>query len=126
MILLFHLHYITSMYMLISLCTRAGSYLQLTSPALEFVKSTMHVLSLDGSLEEEIGGLRRMLLAQLRVREFNPESQFRDPCMSYVLSDVICTFCSSCRYVCICMYVCMYMCGVELFQPLHQSIVRYH
>lgn len=67
------------------------------SPALEFVKATTHVLSLDSALEEEVSALKRMLLSQLRVREFNDDSQFKDPCVSYVLSDVICTYCSLCR-----------------------------
>lgn len=67
------------------------------SPALEFVKATTHVLSLDSALEEEVSALKRMLLSQLRVREFNEDSQFKDPCVSYVLSDVICNYCSLCR-----------------------------
>ena len=34
---------------------------------------------------------------QLRVREFSPESEFRDPALTYILKDVICSFCTSCR-----------------------------
>ena len=71
--------------------------MHVTSPALEFVKATMHVLALDSSLEEEVSALRRMLLSHLRVKEFDDASQFRDPCLSYVLSDVICNYCSLCR-----------------------------
>jgi hypothetical protein len=36
---------------------------------------------------------------QLKVREFSAESVFQDPCLSYTLRDVICSYCSTCRYV---------------------------
>ena len=76
---------------------RAGSHLELRSPALEFVKATTYVMSLDGSLKEEVVGLKRVLLKKLAVREFGQDSVFRDPCLSYVLRDVICSYCSLCR-----------------------------
>lgn len=44
-----------------------------------------------------MASLKRVLLAQLRVREFSQDSQFCDPCLSYVLRDVICSYCSTCR-----------------------------
>ena len=75
----------------------AGSHLELSSPPLELVKAVTHVLSLDGELENEVKSLRRALLAHLRVREFDAESNFRDPCLSFVLRDVICSYCSTCR-----------------------------
>jgi len=75
----------------------AGSHLQLTSPSLELVKAVTHVLALDRDLENEVKSLRRALLAHLQVREFDSESNFRDPCLSYVLRDVICSYCSTCR-----------------------------
>jgi len=75
----------------------AGSHLSLDSPSLELVKAVTHVLALDDELENEVKGLRRALLAHLRVREFDPVSNFRDPCLSYSLRDVICSYCSTCR-----------------------------
>lgn len=39
------------------------------------------------------------LVLQLKVREFSAESVFQDPCLSYTLRDVICSYCSTCRYV---------------------------
>ncbi len=74
-----------------------GHSISHTSPALEFVKATTFVLGLDNTLEDEVIALRRMLLAQLRVKEFSPEASFQDMGVSYVLSDVVCSFCSSCR-----------------------------
>ena len=44
---------------------RAGSHLQLTSPALEFVKATTHVMMLDPQLRHEVAALRRLLLTQV-------------------------------------------------------------
>jgi DNA polymerase epsilon subunit 1 len=67
------------------------------NPALEFVKFTTHIMSLDPSLANDVASLKRLLLAQLKVREFSEDSQFRDPSLSYVLRDVICSYCSSCR-----------------------------
>ena len=35
---------------------------------------------------------------QLNVRTFSTDSEFRDPALSFILRDVICSFCSTCRY----------------------------
>ena len=76
---------------------KAGSHLQFGSVALEFVKATTHVLALDQNMSEEVSSLRRMLLSHLKVREFNADSKFKDPSLSYVLSDVICSYCGTGR-----------------------------
>lgn len=78
---------------------RAGSHLHMDNPALEFVKAVCHVLALDPSLSQEVASLRRLLLAQLRVREFSATSEYKDPSLSYILRDVICSYCSTCRDV---------------------------
>jgi DNA polymerase epsilon subunit 1 len=52
---------------------------------------------LDASVSTEVLGLRRALLAQVKVREFSSESDFTDPCLSFVLRDVFCTYCGLCR-----------------------------
>ena len=56
-----------------------------------------HVLQLDPALTTEVSALRRALLAQVGVREFSGDSEFVDPCLSFVLRDVICTYCNTCR-----------------------------
>lgn len=76
---------------------RAGSHLKSTNPLLEFVKAVTHVLSLDGTLGEDVASLRRMLLREIKVREFDDDAHFKDPCLSYVLPDVICSYCQTCR-----------------------------
>lgn len=44
-----------------------GSHLQLTSPALEFVKAATHVMALDPLLAQEVASLRRLLLTQVCI-----------------------------------------------------------
>ena len=46
---------------------RAGSHLRLTNPALEFVKSVCHVLSLDTTLSNEVQMLRQSMLRVVQV-----------------------------------------------------------
>lgn len=77
----------------------AGSHLHFSSAALEFVKATLHVLGLDTAMAEEVNNLRRLLLAHLKVQEFHAESRFVDPALSFVLSDIICSWCHWCRDV---------------------------
>lgn len=88
------------------------------SMALEFVKASTHILLLDSSLRSFVTALRRLLLAQvvffyvtfflfflhnvcfqqLQIPEFSLESQFITMAPSYVLRDVICSYCSVCRF----------------------------
>lgn len=75
----------------------AGSHLRLTNPSLEFVKTLCEVLGLDKTYENEVEALRRTLLLQLGVREFSHESEFKDPSLTYVFRDLICSFCNACR-----------------------------
>ncbi|KAK3853994.1 hypothetical protein Pcinc_039493 [Petrolisthes cinctipes] len=72
------------------------------SPALEFVKSITKVLSLDSTVSEQVCKLRRDLLKLLNIGEFSPEAEWRDPCVSYVLPEVICRACNHCRNIDLC------------------------
>jgi DNA polymerase epsilon subunit 1 len=74
-----------------------GSYLNLTNPALEFTKAVCQVLSLDSSVSNEVQLLKRNTLRLLSIREFSPDAIWKDPCRSYVLKDVICTYCNYCQ-----------------------------
>ena len=67
--------------------------------ALQFVKYICKILSLDTVLAAEVTGLRRTLLTQLNIKEFNSQSEFVDPSVSYVLRDVICSHCNTCKDV---------------------------
>lgn len=46
--------------------------------------------------------LNRDLLRLVDVGEFSEEAQFRDPCRSYVLPEVICRSCNFCRDLDLC------------------------
>ncbi|EJT99609.1 DNA/RNA polymerase [Dacryopinax primogenitus] len=74
-----------------------GSYINFTSPPVEFVKFVCEVLRLHKDLSLEVGVLKRNLLDLVHVREFADEAQFKNPCESFKLPMVICTQCSSQR-----------------------------
>lgn len=65
--------------------------------ALEFIKHICAVLALDQNVQHDILVMRRNLLRYVRVKEFAPEAEFRDPCQSFVLPNVICSYCNDCR-----------------------------
>jgi DNA polymerase epsilon subunit 1 len=68
-----------------------------TSAITQFVVSLSHVFLHDKDLYNELATLKRMLLAQLQVRDFSEDSQFHESDASYILRDVICSFCSTCK-----------------------------
>ncbi|KAG0251624.1 DNA polymerase epsilon catalytic subunit [Actinomortierella ambigua] len=74
-----------------------GSHLQMHNPILELIKTMMAVLALDTTVEREVRVLRKNLLEQIEVREFSAEAQFVNPCESFVLRGVICSYCGYCQ-----------------------------
>lgn len=64
------------------------------SLALQFVRTVCHVLALDKRNAEGVYSLRRSLLRLIGVDDFAKAAEFVDPAPSYVLQDVICSFCS--------------------------------
>ncbi|XP_037535886.1 DNA polymerase epsilon catalytic subunit A-like [Nematolebias whitei] len=79
-----------------------GSHLPLNKPALEFIKYVCQVLSLDANIMNQVNKLKRDLLRLVDVGEFSEEAQFRDPCNSYILPEVICHHCNFCRDLDLC------------------------
>ncbi|XP_043925704.1 DNA polymerase epsilon catalytic subunit A [Protopterus annectens] len=79
-----------------------GSYLPLNNPALEFIKCVCKVLSLDTNITNQVNKLKRDLLRLIDVGEFSESAQFKDPCQSYILSEVICRNCNFCRDLDLC------------------------
>ncbi|ELK14231.1 DNA polymerase epsilon catalytic subunit A [Pteropus alecto] len=79
-----------------------GSHLPLNNPALEFIKYVCKVLSLDTNITNQVNKLNRDLLRLVDVGEFSEEAQFRDPCRSYVLPEVICRSCNFCQDLDLC------------------------
>lgn len=60
------------------------------------------VLSLDTNITNQVNKLKRDLLRLIEVGEFSEEAQFRDPCRSYILPEVICRNCNFCRDLDLC------------------------
>lgn len=71
-------------------------------PALEFIKHVCAVLSLDQNIQHDILRMRKNLLKLVRVKEFAPEAQFQDPFSSFILPNVICSYCNDCRDLDLC------------------------
>ncbi|KAK9999535.1 hypothetical protein SO802_019138 [Lithocarpus litseifolius] len=70
--------------------------------ALEFIKHVCAVLALDQNVQHDVLVMRKNLLKYVRVREFAPEAEFHDPCPSFNLSNVICSYCNDCRELDLC------------------------
>jgi DNA polymerase epsilon subunit 1 len=79
-----------------------GSHLPLTNPALEFIKYTTHLMSLDPTIQSQIRLVKANLLKLVDVRPFAVEAEYRNPCATFVLPDVICSFCNECHDLDIC------------------------
>jgi DNA polymerase epsilon subunit 1 len=47
--------------------------------------------NLDSNINIQVTKMKRDLLKLIGMGEFSEESQFRDPCLSYVLPEVICS-----------------------------------
>lgn len=60
------------------------------------------MFTLDTALEDEVSIMRRQLLRLVHCAEFSPASEWRDPCRSYVLRDVVCGRCNHCRDLDLC------------------------
>eukprot|EP00250_Pteridium_aquilinum_P003833 c14110_g1_i1 orf=789-5363(-) len=80
----------------------AGSHLHMGDPALEFIKYVHAIFSLDQRVQHEALVMKRNLLKLVRVKEFSSEAQFHDPCLSFTLPNVICSYCNDCRDLDIC------------------------
>ncbi|KAK1561085.1 hypothetical protein Q3G72_034282 [Acer saccharum] len=70
--------------------------------ALEFIKHACAVFALDQNVQHDVLVMRKNLLKYVRVREFAPEAEFHDPCPSFILPNVICSYCNDCRDLDLC------------------------
>ncbi|XP_042956181.1 DNA polymerase epsilon catalytic subunit A-like [Carya illinoinensis] len=69
---------------------------------LEFIKHVCAVLALDENVQHDVLVMRKNLLKYIHVREFAPEAEFHDPCPSFILPNVICSYCNDCRDLDLC------------------------
>ena len=72
------------------------------SPALAFIKTLCAALSLDTTVEGPVALLRKNALKLLRVPEYAPQAEFREPCVTFVLRDAVCGYCGDCRDLDLC------------------------
>ncbi|XP_022098482.1 DNA polymerase epsilon catalytic subunit A-like [Acanthaster planci] len=79
-----------------------GSHLPLNNPALEFVKAVCKVLSLDSDVTNQVNRLQRNLFRLIGTGEFSNDAVWCDPCLSYILPEVICRVCNHCRDLDLC------------------------
>ncbi|CAN4107239.1 unnamed protein product [Withania somnifera] len=82
--------------------SQSYSHVQKADPALEFIKHVCAVLALDQNVQHEVLIMRRNLLKLVRVREFAPEAEFLSLSVSYILPNVICSYCNDCRDLDLC------------------------
>lgn len=68
----------------------------------QFPLLPLQVLSLDANIVNQVNKLKRDLLRLVDVGEFSDDAQFRDPCNSYILPEVICHHCNFCRDLDLC------------------------
>ncbi|KAL5717104.1 DNA-directed DNA polymerase [Ranunculus cassubicifolius] len=97
--------------------------------ALEFIKHVCAVLSLDQSVQQDVLVMRKILLNFVRVREFDPEAEFCDPCQSFTLPNVICSYCNDCRDLDLCRDSALlaqdWRCGVvQCGQPYDREVME--
>ena len=81
-----------------------GSHLSFnnTHPVLQLVKSIMHVLSLDRTINLEARYLRKELLAFFEIKEFSPQARFVNPSSSLRIEQIICEHCTMARNLDLC------------------------
>ncbi|KAG9430527.1 DNA polymerase epsilon catalytic subunit A [Apis mellifera carnica] len=72
------------------------------NPALELVKSVCKVLSLDKEVENEVYHLQTNLLRLIRIGSFSDEVEWKDPCISLILPEIICKACNHTRDIDLC------------------------
>ncbi|KAK9126454.1 hypothetical protein Scep_015300 [Stephania cephalantha] len=79
-----------------------SSNVHMVDAALEFIKHVCAVLILDHNVQHDILVMRKNLLKYVRVREFDPGAFFCYPSLSFILPNVICSYCNDCRDLDLC------------------------
>ncbi|KAL0586473.1 hypothetical protein ABG067_003860 [Albugo candida] len=80
----------------------AGSHLPLQNPALELLKSVTAIFALEPAVALEVENVKRTLLRVLNVSEFAEAARFRNPSLSFIIPQVICSTCNLCRSIDVC------------------------
>ncbi|EGI59695.1 PREDICTED: DNA polymerase epsilon catalytic subunit A [Acromyrmex echinatior] len=72
------------------------------NPALELIKAVCKVLSLDKEMEHEVYNLKTNLLRLIGVGSYSDNVEWKEPCISLVLPQVICKVCNRTRDIDLC------------------------
>ena len=75
--------------------TKLGSYQNPDNSALEYIKYITNILSLDEDLSDQAFVLKKNCLKLIKVPEFSKQTEFEDPCRTFVLHDIICEYCAT-------------------------------
>ena len=62
----------------------------------------MQVLSLDPQIEDEVSNMHRNLLRIIDVGAFSDKADWKDPCISFILPEVLCENCNLIRDIDLC------------------------
>ncbi|KAF3780559.1 DNA polymerase epsilon catalytic subunit A [Nymphaea thermarum] len=106
-----------------------GSHMHMCDAALELIKHISAVFALDQHVQHDVLVMRKNLLRLIRVREFAPEAHFCDPCLSFTLPNVICSYCNDCRDLDLCRDVSLlendWYCAVQQCgQPYNREVME--
>nr|XP_003707004.1 PREDICTED: DNA polymerase epsilon catalytic subunit A [Megachile rotundata] len=72
------------------------------NPALELIKSVCKVLSLDKEIENEVYSLQKNMLRLIKIGSFSDVVEWKDPCISLILPEIICKACNHTRDIDLC------------------------
>ncbi|XP_024876270.1 DNA polymerase epsilon catalytic subunit A [Temnothorax curvispinosus] len=72
------------------------------NPALELIKAVCKVLSLDKEVEHEVHDLKSNLLRLIGVGSYGDNVEWKEPCISLILPEVICKACNHTRDIDLC------------------------
>ncbi|XP_076662564.1 DNA polymerase epsilon catalytic subunit 1 [Halictus rubicundus] len=72
------------------------------NPALELIKSVCKVLSLDKEIDTEVYHLQTNMLRLVRIGSFSDSVEWKDPCISLILPEIICKACNHTRDIDLC------------------------
>ena len=76
--------------------------LQASNAGLELIKSVCHVVLLDSSTAEPVSRIKSNMLRLINIGDFSDHAVFRNPCLTFVLPETICTRCNSVRPLDLC------------------------
>nr|XP_031835870.1 DNA polymerase epsilon catalytic subunit 1 [Nomia melanderi]XP_031835871.1 DNA polymerase epsilon catalytic subunit 1 [Nomia melanderi]XP_031835872.1 DNA polymerase epsilon catalytic subunit 1 [Nomia melanderi] len=72
------------------------------NPALELIKAVCKVLSLDKEIDNEVYTLQTNMLRLIKVSSFSDAVEWKDPCISLILPEIICKACNHTRDIDLC------------------------